>query len=100
MIRRYAKADGIQLRIQFDLVRRHNADGNTDRYMFAEANVVVSVGVTGALTVTPNPPVSEESRQKLIADAAEKKMSAAEMSWCGERPQRYRIHACLKLLSY
>lgn len=72
LIRQYAEADGIQLGIQFDLIRRHNADGSVSRYMFAEASVVVRVGVTGTVTVTRNPAVSEEEHQKLLDDAAKR----------------------------
>lgn len=72
LIRQYAEADGIQLGIQFDLIRRHNADEIASRYMFAEASVVVTVGATGTVTVTRNPAVSEEDHQKLLADAAKR----------------------------
>lgn len=75
MIRRFSEVDGTKLGIQFGPVRQHNADGSTNRYTFAEVHIALgamsmAASMAATVTVTQNPAISEEERQRLAEEAA------------------------------
>jgi hypothetical protein len=103
MIRRFSEVDGTKLGIQFGSVRQHNADGSTNRHILAEVHIALgAISMTATATVTQNPAISEEERQRLAeatAARAEEQRRIAIVRRAVAALQQPRVLEVMKLMS-
>lgn len=103
-LRRFSELEGTAMGIGIGAIQSKQPDGRVNKHIFAEGQTAISVTMSGigTVTVTSNPDIAEEERQRLIEEAEVKAAERKRMSIIRRASaalQRPRILEVMKLMN-